>query len=355
MINITTNSLMPFLLALFILSSSCKRNSNEEIMGVIRPAKLIVVQERNDIQSSRFPATISSPRTSALSFSVSGLLTELAVNEAQRVTEGELIAKLDQRDFASKVSSTRSQFETARAEYERAERLAREDAIARNILEQRKAQMDTAQAQLDEAEKAMEDTELRAPFSGVISKIEVDQHQNVRDGQIVATMFAADTMEVIVNMPARMIAQSRSRTNMTAFILLDSAPTKPLSATFREASLDADPVSQTYEFTFSFIPPDDLIILPGMSATIKLSSMSHMAQERPPIHVPLGAVLSDGDGQYVWIVDKETMVVSKRLIKVEDSMGETVAVRDGLVSGETIIGAGAPHLVEGTVVRPWDD
>ena len=349
-------SVTPLILATTVLLTACGKKTEEDRAEVIRPAKLILIQGAVGQQRRLLPATIGAPRKSDLSFSIGGLLMELTVKDAQKVVQGELVAKLDQRDFVSKVAAAKSQFENARSEYGRAVRLAKEDAVAGNVLEQRKMQMDTARAQLDAAAKALSDTELRAPFSGVVSKVAVKQHQNIQSGQVVASMFASQTMEAIVNMPARVIAQSRSRTNTVASVILDAAPATPLLATFREASLEADPVSQTYEVAFTFTPPNDLVVLPGMNATVELLlEMPPSAPGERSVRVPLGAILSDGDRHSVWVVDKDTMRVSKRFITIRDGIGENLVVTDGLVPGDTIVGAGAAYLAEGMIVRQWSE
>ena len=348
-------SVTPLILATTVLLTACGKKTEEDQPEVIRPAKLIVIQGAVGQQRRLLPATVGAPRTSDLSFPVGGLITELAVNEAQKVVQGQLVAKLDHRDFASKVSAANAQFKNARSEYGRAVRLAKEDAISGNVLEQRKTQMDTAQAQLDAAEKALSDAELRAPFSGVVSKVAVRQHQNIQSGQVVASMFASETMEAVVNVPAHVIAQSRSRTNTVASVILDAAPATPLPASFQEASLEADPVSQTYEVTFSFTPPNDIVVLPGMNATVELLLGIAPASGEQSVSVPLGAISSDGDRNNVWVVDKDTMRVSKRSIKIRDGIGENLVVMDGLVPGDTIVGAGAAYLAEGMIVRPWSE
>ena len=356
MTTVDMKSVTPLILAMAVLFTSCGKKSEEDQADVIRPAKLIVIQGAVGQQRRLLPATIGAPRTSDLSFPVGGLIMELAINEAQKVVRGQLVAKLDQRDFASKVSSATSQFGNARSEYERAVRLAKGDAISGTVLEQRKTQMDTAKAQLDAAEKALSDAELRAPFSGVISKVSARQHQNIQSGQVVASMFATETMEAIVNVPASVVAQSRSRTNTIATVILDAAPATPLPASFQEASLEADPVSQTYEVTFSFTPPNDIVVLPGMNATVELSlEMVPAASGEQSVSVPLGAIVSDGDRHSVWAVEKNTMRVSKRSITIKDGIGESLVVTDGLAPGDTIVGAGAAYLAEGMIVRPWSE
>lgn len=116
----------------------------------------------------------------------------------------------------------------------------------------------------------------------------------------------------------------------------------------------ADPVSQTYELTFNFTPPEHLIILPGMNAIMELGYTSMDADSQDGhVSVPLGSIFSDGEQQHVWVVDTNTMAVSKRSVVVEDSIGEDLTVTQGLQPGDTIIGAGASYLSDGVKVRPW--
>jgi multidrug efflux pump subunit AcrA (membrane-fusion protein) len=69
------------------------------------------------------------------------------------------------------------------------------------------------------------------------------------------------------------------------------------------------------------------------------------------IAIPLSAVLSDSDGQFVWKVDTQTMTVARQNIQVGAGVGETLTIDSGLVAGDTIVGAGASYLNEGMKIR----
>ncbi len=340
---------------ILMLLTACGPKVTEEIQEqVVRPVKLLVIQETNDHDLRRYPAIIEAATSRDLSFQVGGLLQELPISEAQEIQEGDLIAKLDQRDFKNNLDSAKAQFEIAEEEYQRAVRLAKEDAIARSALEQRKSQRDVAKAQLDSAEKALSDSVLRAPFTGVVAKVPAQKLQAVQPGSPIATIIEKDGLQAIVNAPASLVAQANNRTDKKGFVLLDAAPAERIPAEFKEITLEADPTSQTFAITFSFQPPENLIILPGMNATMELSSFMNEAEgNNKKVEVPLGAVLSDGEKQYVWVVDTDMMTVSRREIVVDDSIGETILIKEGLKPGETIAGAGASYLAEGMQVRPW--
>ena len=70
--------------------------------------------------------------------------------------------------------------------------------------------------------------------------------------------------------------------------------------------------------------------------------------------VPISAVVAEGDDRFVWVVDPETMKVSRRGIGIGRDVGEMIRVTEGLKPGETIVAAGASYLHEGMTVRAWE-
>jgi len=347
---------IPMALAL-LATASCGGGDPEETREpVVRPVKLITLSVASDVQTSRYPAIVDAARFSELSFQVGGLIEEVAVVEAQQVNEGDLIARLDQRDYQGQLDSARSQFQNADDEYQRAIRLAEEDAIARSVLEQRQTQRDVAKAQLDSAEKALQDTMIRAPFAGAIVQIPIRERENVSAGQLVAALMGHSALEVTVDVPARVIAEAQQMEESRAFVILDAFPDNLIEATFKEAELLADATSQTYAVTFSFEAPDGIVVLPGMNATVEsVRSRRSDGTESNRISVPLTAITSDGNAKFVWVVDQDTMTVSRREVTVADGIGETAVVTEGLVIGETIATAGASFLADGMQVRPWTE
>ncbi len=349
-------------ITLISLISCGNKDGEQDREPAVRPVKLITLSGASDLQTAKYPAVLDAAQLSELSFQVGGLIENIAVVNSQQVQAGDEIARLDQRDFQSQVMSARAQFEIAEEEYRRAVRLSEADAIARSVLEQRKSQRDVAKSQLDTAQKALGDTVIRAPFSGFIAQVPVKERHTISAGQIVATLIGtenldgAGVLEATVNVPASVIARSQESEGRTAYVILDAAPENRIEAKLKSASLLADSTSQTYAVTFTFDPPGNLIILPGMHATLELSAVRRSTDSSSlRISVPLSAILSDGTAHYVWIVDQDSMTVSKREVTVSDGIGESAVVTEGLALGEIIATAGASYLAEGMQVRPWTD
>jgi len=326
-----------------------------------RPVKLIVVDGAEADRSRSYPAVIEAADRTELSFQVDGLIEQLPIKEGDEVTEGTLIAQLDQRDFKSRVLSSQAQFDNAEEEYQRAATLAVDGVLSQSVLEQRKAQRDIAQAQLDSAEKALDDTTIRAPFDGQIASLNLRRLQSIKSGDTLATFISSNKLEAVINIPSSAIAGvprdiEERRARFPVKVILEAIPGLQFNAFFKEAEAIADAASQTYEVAFLFERPEDVLILPGMNATVEIDDFPFVGSgDMDGVRVPLTAISSDGDQLFVWVYDADSMTVSRRQIETVDGVGETLLVTSGLDAGETIVAAGTSYLSEGMNVRPWTD
>jgi RND family efflux transporter MFP subunit len=336
--------------------SACAPEVEAPQDNAARPAVFYMVEASSNLRRSEFPAVVSASRSTQLAFEVGGRVEALNVVESSQVKQGDVIAQINQQDYINKVTQARSEYQNAESEYQRARRLAEQNAIATNVVESRKAQRDIAQAGLDTAQKALDDTTLRAPYDGNISTVSVKQFQNVQPLEIVATL-QSDGVEAIINVPARIVAFSQQFTPVSTNVVLDVAPDIAIPATFKEASTEADPNTQTYEVRFSFEPPEDLIILPGMTATVRTEAQaaSGFDDDEDRVSVPRAAIVAEGEIRFVWVVDPDSMQVEKRTVTIDEGLGDVLSVSAGLETGEIIVAAGGSFLHEGMQVRPWEE
>lgn len=321
----------------------------------IRPAKLVVVADGSNERQVRFPAVIEANSTSELSFAVGGEIEEILIREGQQVAQNELIARLGQRSYLNDLAAAQSQYDSAQTEYNRARRLIAENAIARKDFDQRKSQRDVARNTLDNAQKAVDDTELRAPFAGVVADVLLDEFQNASPGTVIAILQSIGDVQAVIQAPATLVANSGSFEPIDTFVTIDSVRDARIPAVFHSAAAQADQSTQTFEVKFAFSPPEKLVILPGMTGTVE-SRLRVIGDEASAkrVEVPLTAIAADGDDKYAWLVDTETMTVSRRDIVVGSGIGESLSILEGLEAGDTIVGAGMSYLHEGMQIRPYE-
>ncbi len=334
--------------------AACSPSEESAVEQKARPAKLVVVETSSNQRDLTFPAIVRAVKSAELTFQVSGEIRELNVLEGDEIEQGAIIAQLDQRDAQNTLVQAKAEFQNAEAEYLRAERLMERDAISRSTLESRKTQTEVARASLGTAEKSLSDTVLRAPFMGGISRVYVEQFQNIQSKEAIA-VIQSKKIEAIVNIPGTIIARIPQLEPMGARVILDAAPDVEIPAEFRESSGQADENTQTYQISFTFDPPEDLLILPGMTASVSTTFLFKGAKDIIPdgVAAPLSAILAEGDQTYVWVVDQETMVITKRDVTLGPEADELVTITDGLDGGEMIVAAGVSFFHEGNIVRPW--
>ena len=135
-------------------------------------------------------------------------------------------------------------------------------------------------------------------------------------------------------------------------IELTAVPGRQFPARITEVSRTADPATRTYEAKVVFAPPDDLHVLPGMTA--KVIGQVQVAGGGGATHVPSNALDSDPDGKaFVWRLDPATMTVNKVPVTIGDASGSMIEVSGELAAGDEIVISGVPQLQPGMKVRRW--
>jgi RND family efflux transporter MFP subunit len=243
---------------------------------------------------------------------------------------------------------SRSEAELSRSEEDL--RIAQRGARKEDI-EAKEAEIKSLQASVDAAKLQLSYTYLKAPFSGVISRRYVDNFQEIRAKQSIVSLDDITSVEILVDVPEIVMATIRQSTTVEAIAEFASAPGKKYPIALKEFSTRADPKTQTYQVVLQMPQPDDVNILPGMTATVSGNPKTG-EKEQERFLIPAIALVSDAAGSaHVWIVDKETMKVKQRPVKAGDLTGtDSIEILEGIKSGEIVAVSGVSRLREGMQV-----
>lgn len=338
--------------------SACGRGGDSAEAGgeVVRPVIYHQVAGVSGEFTRAFPARVAAADMRELNFPVGGMVLPVPVNESDVVREGQLLAQLDARDYASALSAARARVDNAVQALDRAKRLFEQDAVSKSVLEQREAAAGVARAEFEAAEKALADTRIEAPFDGIVSRVFVRESQTVAPGTPAVRVFSKEALEATIAVPASLIvnADGSRKEQGRALVALDADPDQPIEAIFKKADLEADASSQSYAVTFAFAAPENLNELPGMNAELTLTLHGRNAPVRG-VEVPIRAIAAQGEARFVWVIDTgvEPHRVERLTVTVGPAVGEVLPILSGLEPGETVVAAGLSELVEGMAVRPW--
>jgi RND family efflux transporter MFP subunit len=341
-------------LALFPLWALSGCGAKEEPQESIRPVLSVVVAD-SEFGGRRFPGRAKATEEVEMAFEVSGQLVERPADVGDVVRAGEVLARLDPRDFQNDLATTKAERDRARAHYSRVEEAARSGAISQQELTDAEARFRQADAQVAIREKALADTLLVAPFAGTIAATYVENFQNVRPKQKILRLLDTSKIEMIVNIPESLI--SNTPYVREAFVRFDPFPETEIPARIKEVGNEASRTTRTYPVTLIMEQPEGIEILPGMAGEAWGRVELPDDTEVSGVEVPVAAVFADdasnSEQSYVWVIDPESSTVSRRPVTPLGFSALGVRVQ-GIAPGERIAAAGVHSLREGQPVRIQD-
>jgi RND family efflux transporter MFP subunit len=338
-------------LALLVGLSACGGQEQPEQAPKVRPVKTMVVGDGAAGALRTLPGRVEASHRVDLSFRVGGPLIELPVKEGDGVKQGQLVARIDPRDFRIRLNSSTADYERTKADFRRFSSLYEREAVSEAQLDQARAARDVARASLEDARAALEDSFLRAPFSGLVGKTFVENFEDVRPRQPILSLVDIGHVELVVDMPESLMAGIRNRSNPPRmFAVFDTAPGREFDLSLKEIAAQADPRTQTYQVTLIMPQPEGLLVLPGMTANVY--ARLHQGDESALL-IPAVAVFADDSGEsQVWLVERSSMTVSRQPVETSALSGsDKIQIVGGLNRGDTIAVTAVSQLREGMKIR----
>lgn len=271
----------------------------------------IPVQRRDIVSTITATGNVLPARSVDLRFSGSGRVREVHVSEGERVEAGGILATLDNRQQELNYIRARNAYEAALID------------SAPNVVREREIDMELAR-------DSLEQTYLRAPFSGVVTQLHVEPGQSVTNTDLVVQLIDDSAFEVRVDVDELDIAKVRPGQSVS--IRLDADPSTPRSGVVDDVSLVANMQGTvvTVPVTVRFLEPDPFL-RPGYTATLQIT----VAESLDTLVIPVDAVWEDGDVRTV------TRVVDGQEERVTITTGLTdglwVEVLSGLEAGDEIV------------------
>ena len=291
-----------------------------------------------------------------MGFEVGGRITEFYVKEGDDVVQGEVLARLDARDYQAKLNAVLANLRKANADLRRSRNIYKEDpgAISTETIDTNERAVGVAKANVAIAQKALDDTKLRAPFSGRMARKLVEDFQNVKAKEPVLVLQDTSTLEIEVDVPERDVAHGPTDRHVETVterikpeVIVSALADLTFPAWIKEFASTADPVTRTFSVKLNFKNPGNVNILPGMTARVQVTMDSERAWS-----VPVSAALADDDGNaYVWTLGPESMAVGRAPVELGDLFDGRVRITAGLQEGDLVAISGVNQLRDGMVVR----
>ena len=313
-------------------------------------------------------------RKAVVSAKIQGRLADLRVEEGSRVREGELIARLESRDYEAQVARARAAHQRAAAEMAENERLLRQAArlagqgiLARDEVEVAESRVRIAQAAMAQAraeiafaEAQLQNTRILAPFTGTVVKKMAEVGESVApippgvnlstsSGAIVA-LADLDTLEVEADVTEANV--SRLGPDQPAEVTVEAFPDRRYRAVLRQIIPTADRTKATVQVKVTILDRDPQL-RPEMSAKVQFEEPRREATaaeaSAPVVAVP-GDAVARRDGKPIVFEVVDGRARARAVVAGGERQG-MVVVRNGLLGTETLVARPPETLKDGDAVR----
>ena len=338
-----TKNLSIFAIAVALLCSCGSKQQEQEHVPSVR---LATAQSSLGMRQNSYPGRTQASETSSASFRVSGTLESVPVKVGQHVSKGQVLARMDSRDYEVQLRAITAEYESTKAECERIIALYQDNGTSQNNYDKARYGLEQITMKYQHAKDQVEDCVLRAPFDGYVQSVLHESHETVAAGMPVVTLFASKGVEVVIYVPAveYMRADDFSRFHASFDVMKGKIYQLRLLTIGQKAN-----ANQLYEVRL-LLEDADKQITPGMTAMVDII---YKEEGELPVEIPASSLFEEGDLSYVYVYDEAAGQLRKTEVRVSVLCSNgNVQVIKGLEAGQKVVSAGVHHLKDGQQVQP---
>jgi RND family efflux transporter MFP subunit len=311
----------------------------EEALVSVATLKDTVFNHYLDIQGS-----VETKENILIQPEMPGTLVALNVKAGQRVSKGQLLARVDDGGSSQQVASLETQYQLAKTTFERQKNLWSQKIGSEIQYLQAQTQMLSLQRSVAQAKAMLSKTEIRAPFSGTIDEVFVERGQVVSAGpQGLMRIVNLNNMYVSTSIPESYIGKLKVGTQVDVFL---TSLNKNYKGKVRQIGNFINPNNRSFGIEVSIPNPENLL-RPNQVAKLKVIDYT----VKNAIVVPSNVVQEDGKGnQFVFVAansNGKTATAKKTMVTVGKSSDNLTEILSGLNANDIIVIEGVNTISEG--------
>lgn len=263
-----------------------------------------------------------------------GYLEQILVDEGQFVKRGQLLFRIMPRLYEAELQRAQAEVKFAEIEYLNTRNLADSNIVAPNELALAMARLDKAKAELSLAQVHLSFTEIRAPFDGMIDRLEVRIGSLVDEGELLTRLADNSKMWVYFNVPEAEYLDYRMKVKRDSAMSVNllMANNKPFTYPGVVQTIEADFNNETGNIAFrATFPNPDGLLRHGETGSILMAVPLENA-----VIIPQKATFEVLEKKYVYVVDDKNEVVSRE-ITIGTELPDLYVVSEGVSEHDKIL------------------
>lgn len=305
-------------------------------------------QAKDVVVAEQFTCQIRARRHIDVRSQQSGYIESVHVQEGQAVKQGDVLFKVAPQLFKAKLDTELAEVEIAALNLRNAERLFQSKTVSAEEVALAKARLASAQAKAELAKAELDLTIIRAPFDGLIGRVQQQPGSLVTERDILTTLSDNSVMCVYFQVPeARYLEFLESPTKdrpSEAELVLSGGRKFKEAGKIAGVGTEFDSDTGSIPFRADFPNPEGRL-RHGMSGTLLLPKTLASA-----IVIPQRAVFASLGTHYVYVVDKDN-VAHQREIVIRCELADTLVIHQGLDPSDRIVVEGIRQIRDGEKVE----
>ena len=313
--------------------------------------------------NDEYPGTVVALNQIELRPQVNGYITGVYFQDGQRVRKGQPLYSIDQQQYEANYNQAQAALAVQEANLVKAQKdadryheLDKQDAIAKQqvdnadaALEAAKRQVDAAKASIRSVQTNVKYTTISAPFDGTIGISQVKVGGPVYAGQTIMNVVSTDNpmaVDFTVNQQElfRFGQLQNAKAKDSVFTIAFGSDVYPFPGSISLIDRAVDPQTGNIKTRLVFPNPKSLLKA-GMSTTVRVKSNTGAAA----VIIPYKAVTEQLGDFFVYAVTDSSTVTQRKVI-LGKQLGTNIIVKEGVKAGETIVVQGVQNLKEGSKI-----
>lgn len=308
------------------------------------PVEVADVQSGKMTDRFRAVGTVEAEETVKIVNEIAGVVREMPFAEGQPVSQGDLIAHLDDAELSAESARADALRDQSRTNRERVKQIFEQQAASQQELDDAEASFKVAEANAAVAKTRLEKTRIRSPLTGVAGRRLVSPGTYLAVGTQITEVASIGMVKVGFSAPERYVPQLRRKAAVT--VTSTAYPGQEFEGDIGVVDPILDANTHTVQMV-AHIRNRAGKLRPGMSADVTAS----LGEREQALTVPDEAIFSEGDQSYVYVV-KPDSTVTRTAVTLGSRDSSRAEVRQGLKAGDRVVKAGYQKLYEGAKVMP---
>jgi RND family efflux transporter MFP subunit len=334
-------------LALALAIAGCGGAAKQAVTqtdAVLAASDVAAVQRTDLIAGVPVSGTLTPGHVARLTVPRDEVIEQVLVREGQKVAKGQVLARLRSDAAEAMAVSAEAQLKVANADLEREKNLLAEGAVAQRDVDAAEAAARSAAAAAATAKKQLDDSIVRAPFDGMVSKRSAESGDRGKSGDPMFEVVDTSELEFEATVPSEFVQFVKPG----AAVALDVTgyPSGSIEGRVARVNPTADEATRQVK-VYVVVPNRDSKLVGGLFASGNVVTK----ESRSALAVPTAAVRSENGASYALVVDHGRLARRAVRTGLHDAGHDLIEVLDGLNAGDTAVVGPIEGLVVGQLVR----